>query len=36
MAEGPRLPDGRRTVIVVSDDNFRQTQVTAFLLLALQ
>ena len=35
MAEGPRLPDGRRTVVVVSDDNFRQTQVTAFLLLAL-
>jgi 3-phytase len=35
MAEGPRLPDGRRTIIVVSDDNFRQTQVTAFLLLAM-
>ena len=35
MAEGPTLPDGRRTVVLVSDDNFRQTQVTAFLLLAL-
>ena len=35
MAEGPRLPDGRRTIVVVSDDNFRQSQVTAFLLLAM-
>jgi hypothetical protein len=34
MADGPRLPDGRRTILLVSDDNFRPSQVTAFLLLA--
>jgi len=36
MADGPRLPDGRRTILLVSDDNFRQSQVTAFLLLAVR
>jgi 3-phytase len=32
LAFGPDLPDGSRTVLVVSDDNFRATQKTAFLL----
>lgn len=36
MAEGPRLPDGCRTILLVSDDNFRPSQVTAFLLLAVR
>jgi 3-phytase len=35
MAFGPDLPDGSRTVLVVSDDNFRETQKTAFLLFRL-
>lgn len=30
MAWGPRLPDGRRTLVVVSDDNFNPSQVTQF------
>lgn len=32
---GPRLPDGRRTVILVSDDNFSPSQVTQFVAFAL-
>ncbi|HEU4363445.1 MAG TPA: esterase-like activity of phytase family protein [Mycobacterium sp.] len=32
---GPRLPDGRQSVILVSDDNFAPTQVTQFLLFGL-
>lgn len=32
---GPKLPDGRQSVIAVSDDNFSPTQVTQFLLFAL-
>ncbi|MFV8050886.1 esterase-like activity of phytase family protein [Mycobacterium sp. 48b] len=32
---GPRLADGRQSVIAVSDDNFSPTQVTQFLLFAL-
>lgn len=32
---GPALPDGRRTVIVVSDDNFSPTQITQVLAFAL-
>ncbi len=32
---GPRLPDGRRSVVLVSDDNFSPLQTTQFLLLAL-
>jgi 3-phytase len=35
MAFGPDLQDGSRTVLVVSDDNFRATQKTAFLLFRL-
>jgi hypothetical protein len=30
MAWGPRRPDGRRTLYVVSDDNFNPSQVTQF------
>lgn len=32
---GPRLEDGRQSVILVSDDNFSPTQVTQFLLFAM-
>ena len=35
MAFGPDLPDGRRTLVFVSDDNFAETQVTQFLAFAL-
>ncbi len=35
MAFGPALPDGSRTLVVVSDDNFRITQRTVFLLFRL-
>jgi 3-phytase len=31
---GPRLPDGRRTVVLVSDDNFASREVTQFIALA--
>ena len=31
MTFGPDLPDGRRTLVLVSDDNFSETQVTQFL-----
>ena len=30
MCWGPRRPDGRRTLVVVSDDNFNARQVTQF------
>jgi hypothetical protein len=33
---GPRLPDGRRSVVLVSDNNFAATQFTQFLLFALE
>lgn len=33
---GPRLPDGRQSVVLVSDDNFSPIQVTQFLLLAME
>jgi 3-phytase len=36
MAFGPRLADGRATLLVVSDDNFRESQRTWFLLFAIQ
>ncbi|HEY9688444.1 MAG TPA: esterase-like activity of phytase family protein, partial [Coleofasciculaceae cyanobacterium] len=36
LAIGPRLPDGRQSVLIVSDDNFREEQVTQFILLALK
>ena len=35
MAFGPDLPDGRRTLVLVSDDNFSETQVTQFLAFGL-
>ncbi len=35
MTFGPVLADGSRTLLVVSDDNFRATQKTVFLLLRL-
>ncbi|MFF0089221.1 esterase-like activity of phytase family protein [Streptomyces canus] len=31
---GPRLPDGRRTVVLVSDDNFATRQTTQFIAFA--
>ena len=36
MAFGPRLADGRRTVVIVSDDNFNVSQRTWFLVFAIQ
>ncbi len=36
LAFGPRLPDGRASLIIVSDDNFSQLQRTWFLLFAIQ
>jgi hypothetical protein len=36
MAFGPRAPDGGSTLLLVSDDNFRSTQQTAFLLFELK
>ncbi len=35
MTFGPRLPDGRRSLVLVSDDNFSPTQVTQFLAFAV-
>jgi hypothetical protein len=35
MTLGPRLPDGSQTLVLVSDDNFRDSQVTQFLLFRL-
>ena len=35
MAFGPDLPDGRRSLVLVSDNNFAPAQFTQFLLLAL-
>lgn len=34
MAWGPRLPDGRRTLIVEADDNFNKDEVSQFLAFA--
>jgi 3-phytase len=36
LAFGPRLPDGRATLLVVSDDNFSDRQRTWFLLFAIE
>jgi hypothetical protein len=35
LALGPRLPDGRRSIIVASDDNARRDQVARILVLAV-
>jgi 3-phytase len=35
MAIGPTLPDGRRSLVLVSDNNFAASQFTQFLLFAL-
>lgn len=36
MTFGPSLPDGRRTLIIVSDNNFNAGQFTQFIVLALE
>jgi hypothetical protein len=36
LAFGPRLPDGRATLLLVSDDNFSAVQRTWFLLFAIE
>ena len=33
---GPRLPDGRRAVVLVSDDNFNPAQTTQFIAAQYQ
>ena len=35
MTLGPLLPDGRRALVLVSDNNFASSQFTQFLLFAL-
>lgn len=35
MSLGPRLPDGRQSLVLVSDNNFSDTQFTQFLSFAL-
>ena len=35
MTMGPRLADGSQSLILVSDDNFSETQVTQFLVFRL-
>lgn len=35
MTPGPRLPDGSQSLLLVSDDNFNDTQKTQFLLFRL-
>jgi hypothetical protein len=36
MAFGPRLPDGRASLVLVSDDNFNTAQRTWFLVFAIE
>ena len=36
MGLGPALPDGGRSLLLVSDDNFQDSQRTAFLLFRLR
>lgn len=36
MTWGPTLPDGRRTLVLVSDDNFNPLQVTQLVALAVE
>ena len=33
---GPKLPDGRQVVVLVTDDNFSAEQMTQFYAFALQ
>jgi hypothetical protein len=35
MTWGPRLPDGRHSLVMVSDNNFAASQFTQFLLFAV-
>jgi hypothetical protein len=35
MTFGPSLPDGRQTLVIVSDNNFSAGQFTQFILLAV-
>jgi len=35
MTLGPKLPDGRQSLVLVSDNNFAASQFTQFLLFAL-
>lgn len=36
MTLGPRLPDGSQSLVLVSDDNFEEAQVTQFLLFRIR
>jgi hypothetical protein len=36
MTFGPKLPDGRQVLIVVSDNNFNPSQTTQFIALAVE
>ena len=36
MTIGPKLPDGRQSLVLVSDNNFAASQFTQFLLFALE
>jgi 3-phytase len=36
LAWGPVLPDGRKTLLVMSDDNFSKTQITELLVFAVE
>ncbi len=36
MTLGPRLPDGSQSLVLVSDDNFRDMQLTQFLLFRIK
>ncbi len=36
MTLGPRLPDGSQSLILLSDDNFQEQQITQFLLFKLK
>ena len=36
LSFGPRLPDGRMTLVVVSDNNFNPSQTTQFIVLAVE
>ena len=36
MTWGPRLPDGRQSLVIVSDNNFAAAQFTQFLLFAVE